>query len=69
MSQEEDDAKAPIKSSIINYVENFIDKRNNELRASADEDDATVITTEINRDSIVIKTGDDYQPGNAVSIL
>ncbi|CAF1383172.1 unnamed protein product [Adineta steineri] len=58
MSREEEEAKAPIKSSIINYVENFIDKRNRELRASTGDESDTSATHEVNRDSIVINTGD-----------
>ncbi|UJR35502.1 hypothetical protein I4U23_028256 [Adineta vaga] len=58
MSKEED-TKTPVKSSIINYVENFVEKRNTELRASTGDDSDTSITHEINKDSIVIKTGHD----------
>jgi hypothetical protein len=69
MSKEEE-AQTPIKSSIINYVENFIEKRNSEVRASADDLSNTVAANPVDRDSIVIKTGDsDYHEGDLVSIL
>lgn len=58
------------KTSIINYVENFIDKRDNELNATAGDDSEARVTRGVDRDSIVIKTGDDnYQSEQLVSIL
>lgn len=58
------------KASILDYVENFIDKRDNELRAatSDDEEQAPPIRG-VDRDTIVIKTSaDDFQRDEVVSI-
>ncbi|CAF3379661.1 unnamed protein product [Rotaria sp. Silwood1] len=60
-----EEAKDPAKTSIINYVENFIDKRNNDLRTTMDDDDNVPLTQGIDRDSIVIKTSvDDFARQN-----
>jgi len=46
------------KSSIINYVENFVDKREKELGTK--NGTRTSVTRKIDRDSIVIKSDEDY---------
>lgn len=60
------------KASIINYVENFIDKRDNELNAASSGDEEAPITRGVDRDSIVIKTGggsgDNYPHDDLVNI-
>ncbi|CAF2381047.1 unnamed protein product [Rotaria sp. Silwood2] len=57
-----EEAKSPAKSSIINYVENFIDKRNNELRTTMSDDNNAPLAHGIDRDTIVIKTNVDDFP-------
>lgn len=58
------------KASIRNYVGNFIDKRDNELRGASGDDDEAEVASGIDRDSIVIHTGDDdYSSEKVVNIL
>jgi hypothetical protein len=66
----EDDSNTPTKASIINYVENFIEKHDNELRTAAGGADNDAQSTRgVNRDSIFIKRGEnDYQHESLVSI-
>ncbi|CAF0742742.1 unnamed protein product [Rotaria sordida] len=60
-----EEAKGPAKSSIIDYVENFIDKRNNELRATTVNESDVPLAHGIDRDSIVFKTdADGFQRKN-----
>jgi hypothetical protein len=47
------------KASIRNYVQNFIDKRDSELRGASGDDDETQLVSGIDQDSIEINTGDD----------
>jgi hypothetical protein len=62
--------KNEAKASIIDYVENFIDKRDNELRATADEDDETRVPRGVDRSSIIITSGaDNYRGEEVVSII
>ncbi len=60
-----------IKDSILNYVENFIDKRDNQLRATTEDDDAdTRATRGVDREDIVITTdADEYQRERLVSLV
>jgi len=46
------------KTSIINYVENFVDKRDKQLRTTTGN--KTTVTQKIDRNSIVIKSDEDY---------
>lgn len=52
----EDKEANPKKTSIINYVENFIDKRDNELRRSGNGETENPLARGIDRDSIIIET-------------
>ncbi|CAF2041181.1 unnamed protein product [Rotaria magnacalcarata] len=57
-----DEAKTPTKASIISYVENFIEKHDNELRTpDSDESDIQLPRT-VDRDSIVIGTNAENLP-------
>jgi hypothetical protein len=58
------------KTSILNYVENFIDKRDNELRTTVGDDEEAHATRGVDRDKIVITSGEgDYQREPIVSIF
>jgi hypothetical protein len=46
------------KTSIINYVENFVDKRDKQLRTTTGS--KTTVTQKVDRNSIVIKSDEDY---------
>lgn len=68
MSREEEENRPSTKAAIINYAGNFVDKRDAELRASTGDLSDTSVTHEVNRDSFVIRAGDeDYRYDNAVS--
>ena len=68
---DEDEIKTPVKSSILNYVENFINKRDNEFRATAgDEEGDRQLTHTIDRNTIIIDTDTaNISHDNLVSIL
>ena len=69
MSNEEG-RKSPTKSSIINYVENFIEKRDNELRTVAGDDNDAELTRGANKESIFIQSADsDFKRATFVSII
>lgn len=57
MSQERN-----VKASILNYVENFIDKRDQELRGTSSDEDEYQRKRKVDRDAIVIKSGDEDYP-------
>ena len=63
---DEDEAKTPTKESILKYVENFIEKRDNELRTS---DEEMPFPRGVEKESIVIRRGadDGYGQENLVS--
>ena len=64
MSNGEGEARAPTKAAILNYVENFIEKRDNQRRASGD----SVIDARLDKDSIVINTdASNFRGDNLVS--
>lgn len=50
------------KNSILNYVETFIEKRDQERRASSSDDDEYQRKRGIDRDTIIIKTVDEDYP-------
>ena len=55
------------KSSLLSYVANFIEKRDNQLRELEDEDS---LTHSFDRESVVINSGEeDYSRSNLVCIL
>ena len=54
------------KESILNYVENFIDKRDNELRAASGDEVSAPGTPKISRESIVIKSNDTDFPSETL---
>ena len=49
--------KGEIKDSILNYVENFMDKRDTELRSTTGDDYQEQVSPRVSRDSIVINAG------------
>ena len=58
------------KASILNYVENFIDRRDQELRGASSDEDDYQRKRRIDRDAIVIKSGDDdFRLEQLVNIL
>ena len=57
MSQERN-----VKNSILNYVETFIDKRDQERRESSSDDDDYQRKRGIDRNTVVIKEGDEDYP-------
>jgi hypothetical protein len=64
---ERETANAPTKSSIINYVGDFIEKRDNQLRTSGDEG-AAQTARGVDRDAIVVDThGNGYRREHVVS--
>jgi hypothetical protein len=66
---EKETANAPKKSSIINYVGNFIEKRDNQLRTSGGDQDGAQPTRAVDRDAIVVDTNEnDYEREHVVSI-
>ena len=56
MSNAEGEARAPTKAAILNYVENFIEKRDNQRRASGDAVIDARSDRGLDKDSIVINT-------------
>lgn len=57
MSQERN-----VKNSILNYVETFIEKRDQERRESSSDDDDYQRKRGIDRNAVVIKEGDEDYP-------
>ena len=58
------------KESILNYVENFIDKRDNELRSESDDENDDQFTRGVDRDRITIRTdGTDFEHETLVCIF
>lgn len=47
-----------VKESILNYVENFIDKRDNELRTASGDEASSPETPRVARENIVIKSSE-----------
>ncbi|CAF4761348.1 unnamed protein product, partial [Rotaria socialis] len=57
-----DEAKTPAKASIRSYVENFIEKRDNELRTANNDQSDIQPPQSVDRDSIVIETNAENFP-------
>lgn len=68
MSTGEDSRNSP-KSSILNYVENFIEKRERELGSGTDEETGTPLTRRVDRNAIVInRSAEEFPKSNLVRI-
>ena len=64
-----EDAKSVGKSSIVDYVGHFIEKRNYELRETVGDSGDTGYPPDVDKDSITIQTDvDGHQPEREVSI-
>ena len=65
---DEEESRTPKKQSILKYVENFIEKRDNELRTT---DDEIPFQRGVDKESIVINrdSGDEFGRTNLVSSL
>lgn len=63
---DEEESRTPKKQSILKYVENFIEKRDNELRTT---DDEIPFPRSVDKESIVINrgSGDEFGRENLVS--
>ncbi len=69
MSNQEQ-TKAEKKSSLLNYVGNFIEKRDNQLRETVGEDGVYPLIDRFDEDSVVITNGEgDFRQINLVSII
>jgi hypothetical protein len=58
------------KSSLLGYVGDFIEKRDNQLQETAHENGQVQLSRGFDKDSVVIKTGEeDFQPTSLVCII